>query len=194
MGVARRAAARKADDEFYQFCRRNRDLRVERSAEGEVTTMAPAGWESARRNADITAQLHLWALGDGTGVAADSSAGYVLPNGAVRSPDASWVANSRLAGVSAEQRSRFLPLAPDFVIELRSPTDRLPALREKMAEYLANGTALGWLIDTVNQDVLVYRAGADVERLVAPPNLSADPVLSGFRLSLDRVWMRTAHP
>jgi len=123
------------DAQFYDFCRLNRELRIERNATGDVTIMAPAAWESSRRNADITAQLFAWALEDGSGVAADSSAGYVLPNGAVRSPDASWLSNERLASVSAEQRSRFLPLCPEFVIELRSPSDRLPAMREKMVEY-----------------------------------------------------------
>ena len=124
------------EDQFYEFCRLNRELRIERGAEGEVTIMPPAGWESARRNAVITAQLQVWATRDGSGTAADSSAGYVLPNGAVRSPDASWVNNAHLASVTAEQRSRFLPLCPDFVIELRSPADRLPALQDKMAEHI----------------------------------------------------------
>ena len=127
--------------------------------------MGPAGWESARMNAEITSRLQAWATQDGTGTAADSSAGYLLPNGAVRSPDASWVRNARLASVTAEQRSRFLPLCPDFVVELRSPADRLPALQDKMAEYIANGAVLGWLIDPSNREVFVYRPGVDVERL-----------------------------
>ena len=123
------------DDQFYEFCRLNRELRIERGSGGEVTIMPPAGWESARRNAEITSQLLAWTKQDGTGTAADSSAGYVLPNGAIRSPDASWVSSARLVSVTEEQRSRFLPLCPDFVIELRSPADRLPALQDKMAEY-----------------------------------------------------------
>ena len=176
------------DDQFYEFCRLNRELRIERGAEGEVTIMAPAGWESARKNAEITSQVQVWARQDGTGTAADSSAGYVLPNGAVRSPDASWVSNARLASVTAEQRSRFLPLCPDFVIELRSPTDRLPALQEKMAEYLASGAALGWLIDPMNREVFVYRPGLDVERLDEPKSLSGHPVMAGFELRMDNIW------
>ena len=176
------------DDQFYEFCRINRELRIERGAEGEVTVMPPAGWESARKNARITYRLEAWAMQDGTGAAADSSAGYVLPNGAVRSPDASWVSNARLATLTEEQRSRFLPLCPDFVIELRSPADRLPALQDKMAEYMANGASLGWLIDPVNREVFVYRPGLNVERLDAPESLSGHPVMTGFELRMDDVW------
>ena len=176
------------DDQFYEFCRINRELRIERGAEGEVTIMPPAGWESARRNAEITAQLQAWSTRDGTGTAADSSAGYVLPNGAVRSPDASWVSKARLATVTEEQRSRFLPLCPDFVIELRSPADRPPALQDKMVEYMANGAALGWLIDPVNREVFVYRPGLDVERLDEPETLSAHPVLVRFELRMGDIW------
>ena len=176
------------DDQFYEFCRLNRELRIERDAEGEVTIMPPAGWESARRNAEITAQLQTWAREDGTGAAADSSAGYVLPNGAVRSPDASWVSNARLASVTAELRPRFLPLCPDFAIELRSPVDRLPALQDKMAEYVANGTTLGWLIDPLNREVFVYRPGLNVERLDAPESLSGHPVVTGFELRIGGIW------
>ena len=176
------------DDQFYEFCRLNRELRIERGAEGEVTIMPPAGWESARRNAAITARLQDWATRDGSGTAADSSAGYVLPNGAVRSPDASWVSNARLASITAEQRSRFPPLCPDFVIELRSPADRLPALQDNMAEYMANGASLGWLIDPLNREVFVYRPGLDVERLDAPESLSGHPVVTGFELRMGDIW------
>lgn len=176
------------DEQFYEFCRLNRELRIERGAEGEVTVMAPAGWESGRRNAEITAQLQVWARENGTGVATDSSAGYVLPNGAVRSPDASWVSNARLASVAPEQRSRFPPLCPDFVIELRSPGDRMPSLQDKMAEYMANGTALGWLIDPMNREVFVYRPGREMERLVEPESLSGSPPLSGFKLRMGDIW------
>ena len=176
------------DDQFYEFCRINRELRIERCAEGEVTIMPPAGWESARRNAVITAQLQDWATRDGSGTAADSSAGYVLPNGAVRSPDASWVSNARLASVTAEQRLRFLPLCPDFVIELRSPADRLSALQGKMAEYMTNGASLGWLINPLNREVFVYRPGLGVERLDQPENLVGHPVMTGFELRMGGIW------
>ena len=176
------------DDHFFEFCRLNRELRIERDTEGEVTIMGPAGWESARMNSEITAQLQTWARQDGTGTAVDSSAGYLLPDGAVRSPDASWLSNARLASVTTEQRLRFLPLCPDFVIELRSPTDRLSTLQDKMAEYIANGAALGWLIDPLNRQVLVYRPGMDAERLDEPDSLSGDPMMAGFELEMNDVW------
>lgn len=176
------------DGQFYDFCRLNRELRIERNATGDVTIMAPAAWESSRRNADITAQLYAWALEDGSGVAADSSAGYILPNGAVRSPDASWVSNARLASASPEERSHFLPLCPEFVIELRSPSDRLPAMRDKMLEYQANGAELGWLIDPMTKAVFVYRARSEAVRVPAPKTLSGEPVLPGFQLRMLRIW------
>ena len=176
------------EDQFYEFCRINRELRIERNAEGGVAVMGPAGWETAERNAEITSQLKRWATRNGTGRAVDSSAGYLLPNGAMRSPDASWVRNERLASVTPEQRSKFLPLCPDFVIELRSPTDRLARLQDKMAEYMANGTQLGWLIDPLNKRVYVYRPDADIETLDAPEQVSGDPLLQGFRLLMEELW------
>ena len=172
------------DEQFYAFCRLNRELRIERTAQGELWIMAPAGWDSSRKNAEITVQLGLWAKRDGTGVAVDSSAGYLLPNGAGRAPDASWVRNDRLAALTAEERAKFLPLCPDFVIELRSPTDSLSALRDKMREYMENGARLGWLIDPLGGQVFAYRPGVPVERLKEPESVSADPVLPGFRLEL----------
>lgn len=176
------------DEQFYQFCSLNDELRIERDAEGEVSIMPPAGWKTGATNAEVTFQLHSWAKTNGTGQAADSSAGYVLPNGAVRSPDASWISNERLADLTAEQQARFLPACPDFVIELRSPTDTFAALKNKMAEYMACGTALAWLIDPANRRVLVYRQGSDPEELDSPTSLSGDPVLKGFRLRLEEVW------
>ena len=176
------------EDQFYEFCRINRELRIERNAEGGVAVTGPAGWETAVRNAEITSQLTDWATRNGTGRAADSSAGYLLPNGAMRSPDASWVSNERLASVTPEQRSKFLPLCPDFVIELRSPTDRLAKLQDKMAEFMANDMEFGWLIDLLNRQVFVYRSGLDVETLDAPGRVSGHPLLAGFRLELGNVW------
>ena len=175
------------DDQFYEFCRLNRELRIERTAQGGVVIMAPAGGDSSDRNAEITMQLRLWAKRDGTGRTFDSSGGFLLPNGATRSPDASWVRNDRLAALTAEERAKFLPLSPDFVVEMRSPTDGLSTLQEKMREYLENGARLGWLIDPLGGQVFVYRPGAPVERLEEPDSVSADPVLPGFRLELDEI-------
>lgn len=141
-------------------------------------------------NAEITFQLQRWAKTNGTGRAADSSAGYVLPNGAIRSPDASWVSNERLAGLTTEQQARFLPACPDFVVELRSPTDPIATLKNKMAEYLACGATLAWLIDPANRRVLVYRQGSAVEALDSPTSISGDPPLEGFRLTFQEIWPR----
>ena len=149
--------------------------------------MPPAGADTSRKNAELAVQLGIWAKRDGTGVTFDSSGGFRLPNGAVRSPDASWVGRTRLAGLSAEERTKFLPLCPDFVVELRSPSDRLPVLRDKMREYVDNGARLGWLIDPLGGQVFVYRPGASVERLEEPDHVSADPVLPGFRLDMEEI-------
>lgn len=176
------------DEQFYQFCRLNDELRIERDAEGEVSIMPPAGWETGAMNAEITFQLQRWAKTKRTGRAADSSAGYVLPNGAVRSPDASWISNERLAGLTTEQQARFLPACPDFVIELRSPTDLIAPLKNKMAEYMECGATLAWLIDPANRKVLVYRQGSGTEELDSPTSVSGDPPLEGFRLRLGEVW------
>ena len=175
------------DDGFYELCRLNRDLRIERTAAGELSIMAPAGGKSSNRNAEITFQLRRWAKLDGTGTTFDSSGGFRLPNGAVRAPDASWMANARLAALTDEQRERFIPLCPDFVVELRSPSDGLSAVHDKMREYMENGARLGWLIDPPGRQVLVYRAGSPPERLAAPASVSADPVLPGFSLETDEI-------
>ena len=175
------------DDQFYEFCRLNRELRIERTAQGGLVIMAPAGGDASDKNAEITMQLRLWAKRDGTGRTFDSSGGFVLPNGATRSPDASWVNHDRLTALTAEERAKFLPLCPDFVIELRSPTDGLSALQDKMREYMENGAQLGWLIDPLGGQVFVYRPGAPVERLKEPESVSADPVLPGFRLELGEI-------
>ena len=175
------------DDQFFAFCQINRELRIERTAQGGFLIMAPAGWESSDKNAEITMQLRLWAKRDGTGVAVDSSGGFLLPNGAVLSPDASWIRRDRLAALTAEERAKFLPLCPDFVVELSSPTDGLSSLQDKMGEYMDNGMQLGWLIDPPGGQVFVYRPGAPAERLEGPDSVSADPVLPGFRLELDEI-------
>ncbi len=176
------------DEQFYEFCRLNNELRIERDTAGDVSIMPPAGWETAAKNAEITHQLQDWARMNGTGRAADSSAGYVLPNGAIRSPDASWVSNERLAALSPDEKSRFLPICPDFVIELRSATDPLPPPRAKMSEYIACGSALGWLIDPANREVVVYRPELAAEELDSPTSVSGDPELPGFRLLLGELW------
>lgn len=175
-------------DEFFAVCQLNRDLRLERTAKGDLVIMAPAGGETGNRNARLTAFLTLWALHDGSGEPFDSSTGFILPNGAIRSPDAAWVKRSRLATLTPEQKKKFLPLCPDFLIELRSPSDSLEAIQEKMQEYVANGARLGWLLDPPERRVFVYRPRAAVECVENPPAISGDPELPGFILDLARIW------
>jgi Uma2 family endonuclease len=175
-------------DQLLELSSLNRDLRLELTSEGELIIMTPArGW-SSKRNFNLAGQLWAWVRQDGTGTAFDSSGSFVLPNGAIRSPDVSWVENSRLEALSTEEREKYLPLCPDFVIELRSPTDGLRALQEKMTEYLENGTKLGWLLDPGRKRVYVYRPGEPVQELKDPRTISGEPVLPGFVLDLGEVW------
>jgi len=174
------------DEQFFQICQNNRDLRIERTAKGELIIIPPTGWESGNRNSKLTARLEFWADADGTGLTFDSSTGFKLPNGANRSPDASWVSRKRLAALNPDP-AKFLPMAPDFVAELRSATDSLETLRRKMQEYIDNGVGLGWLIDPQNQRVEIYRPGKEVEVLQSPTSLSGEDVLPGFVLNLAQI-------
>jgi Uma2 family endonuclease len=181
-------AIARSDEELFEFCALNPELRIERTAEGDLIVGTPAGWGSGHRSAEIVRALTAWASADGTGLVSDSSAGFLLPNGAMRSPDASWVLRSRLAAVSPEDRERFLPLSPDFVMELRSPSDRLPDLQAKMEEYRQTGVRLGWLIDPRERRVHIYRPGQAVAVLGDPTEVAGDPELPGFLLDLGPVW------
>ncbi|MEH1917969.1 Uma2 family endonuclease [Nostoc sp.] len=174
------------DEQFFQLCQNNRDLRLERTAEGELIIMPPTGWESGNRNSKLTARLEFWADADGTGLAFDSSTGFKLPNGANRSPDASWVSRERLEALNPDL-AKFLPLAPDFAVELRSASDSLKTVQQKMQEYIDNGVRLGWLIDPQNQQVEIYRPRQDVEILQSPTSLSGEDVLPGFVLNLAQI-------
>lgn len=165
----------------------NRDLRLESTA-GELIFMPPTGTETGDRDSEINMQLRLWTKRNGTGVAFGSSADFVLPNGAIRSPNASWVERSRWTSLTAEQRRRYAPLCPDFVVELLSPSDSLPAAQDKMREYAENGARLGWLIDPDRKRVYVYHPGEPVRELENPEKVSGDPVLPGFALDLREVW------
>ena len=145
-----------SNNQFFEFCQQNRDLRIELTKEGELVIMSPAGGGSSRSNARITQQLTTWAIKDGSGESFDSSGGFILPNGAVRSPDASWVSNEQLKTLSKKDWEKFLPLCPEFVIELRSASDSLRELQKKMVEYIDNGAQLTWLIDPKEKRVYVY--------------------------------------
>ena len=176
------------EDQFFVFCQRTHDVRIERNAEGEILIMPPTGAATGNRNAELTTQLHLWTKRDGTGIAFDSSTGFHLPNGATRSPDASWVLRWRYDELTRREQDRFLPLCPDFAIELKSPSDRIPVLKEKMEEYIDNGLQLGWLIVPPQKTVYIYRPQVPVEVLENPNSLSADPILPGFVLDLNDIW------
>ncbi|MBN3962822.1 Uma2 family endonuclease [Nostoc sp. NMS8] len=181
------------DEQFFQLCQNNRDLRLERTAEGELIIMPPTAWESGNRNSRLTQRLGNWTDADGTGLAFDSSTGFKLPNGANRSPDASWVSRKRLEALNPDP-DRFLPLAPDFAVELRSASDSLKTVQQKMQEYIDNGVRLGWLIDPQNQQVEIFRPGQEVEVLrrrspseTSPTSLSGEDVLPGFVLDLTQI-------
>lgn len=175
------------EDEFFDFCQANRELRIERSAEGEIIVMSPAGGRSGYRSGEVFGQLSVWAEKDGTGVAFDSSTGFRLPNGGMRAPDAAWVQLARLQTLRNKEREQFLPLCPDFLIEVASHTDKLSDLRKKMQEYLQAGLRLGWLILPGSFQVEIY-APAGSEVLSAPETLTGDPVLPGFKLELASIW------
>jgi Uma2 family endonuclease len=176
-----------SEDEFFRFCQANRELRIERSAKGETIVMSPAGGYSGYQSSEVFRQLSVWAVKDKTGVAFDSSAGFRLPNGAMRSPDAAWVRLARLAELSRRQKEQFIPLCPDFVIEVASPSDELSNLKEKMEEYRNSGLPLGWLILPASTEVEVYTSSG-VEVLTSPQAISADPTLPGFKLDLASIW------
>ncbi|HXG68411.1 MAG TPA: Uma2 family endonuclease [Blastocatellia bacterium] len=176
------------DEQFYRLCRDNPDLRLELTAQRELLIMSPTGSKTGWRNSKINQRLANWAEKDGTGVSFDSSTGFTLPNGAKRSPDAAWALREKWESLTDEQQEKFAPLCPDFVVELRSPDDRLADLQEKMAEFLENGARLGWLFDPKNRRVYVYRPGQPVECLEDPETISGDPVLPGFAFSPSEIW------
>lgn len=176
-------------EQFAAIAAENRDLRLERTANGELIVNPPTGSESGKRNFSILGQLFQWCeqhpdLGEGF----DSSAGFELPNGAIRSPDAAWVKRDRWDALTQEEKEGFAPLCPDFVVELRSKSDRLPMLQGKMQEYINNGMRLGWLIDQQSKRVEIYRLGSEVEIIEKPERLTGEEVLPGFVLLLERIW------
>lgn len=175
-------------EQFQQIAAVNRELRLERTATGELIVMPPTGSDTGKRNLDIEGQVWLWNRQTKLGVAFNSSTGFQLPNGADRSPDASWVKLERWQTLTAKEQEGFAPICPDFVVELRSKSDNMEPLREKMREYIANGARLGWLIDRKNKKVEIYRHDRDVEILDNPSNLSGEDVLPGFILDLTDVW------
>lgn len=179
---------RLSDDELLELCRLNKELHIERTAEGDLEIMSPAGGESSYRNVKLVLAIGRWAEQDGRGIVTDSSGGFLLPNGAMRAPDVAWVLRSRLDALSAEQKRKFLPLVPDFLVELRSPSDRPERLAAKMDEYRQQGVRLGWLIDPEERRISVYRPDQPVAVLEDPAELTGDPELPGLVLRLTDLW------
>jgi len=175
-------------EQFEQVCHQYRKLRLELTSSGELIVMPPTGSLTGKRNSNLTYQLEVWARQDRTGVCLGSTAGFILPNNAIRSPDASWIRREKWDGLSEQQKQRFCPFGPDFLIELRSRTDRLPSLLSKMEEYIANGTSLGWLIDPGTRRVYIYRPNEEVVVLENPVTVSGDPLLPGFTLNVTELW------
>ncbi|BAB76063.1 all4364 [Nostoc sp. PCC 7120 = FACHB-418] len=176
------------DEQFFQICQANRDLKFERTATGELIIMPPTGGETGNKNARITQQIMNWTDADGTGIAFDSSTCFKLPNGADRSPDAAWIKLSRWNALTEEQKEKFPPICPDFVIELLSPSDSLKVAQEKMREYIDNGVRLGLLINRKSRQVEIYRQGKEVEVLESPVTVSGEDILNGFVLNLGMIW------
>ena len=177
------------DAAFYEFCQRNKDFRFEMNRKGELIIMAPTALETSNKNSEINLQLRLWAKKEKTGIAFESDGMFILPNGAKRAPDASWMLQERFFSLSKEDRAeKFAPICPDFVIELRSKSDNLRKLQNKMREYIENGARLGWLVDSYEKRVHVYRADKTAEVFENPRSVSGEDVLKDFELDLTEIW------
>ena len=176
------------EEQFLKLCSDNRHFRLELTAKRELIIMPPTGSTAGGRNSDLNGFLFVWSRQDGTGKTFDSSTGFTLPNGSIVSPDASWILLSRWQALTEEEQERFAPICPDFVIELRSPSDNLPDIQGKMEEYIENGVRLGWLIDPRQRRVYIYQPGETVQVLEDPANVSGDPELSGFNLDMREIW------
>lgn len=176
------------DEQFYQLCRANSDVKFERNAKGELIIMPPTGGGTGKRNIELAADLVIWNRQTRLGVCFDSSTCFRLPQGGDRSPDVSWILQSRWDSLTPDEQEKFPPICPDFVLELMSPSDNLKIAQEKMQEYLNNGIRLGWLINRRTQTVEIYRQGQEVEVLQSPATLSGEDVLPGFVLNLQTIW------
>lgn len=177
-----------SDDQFYQLCRANPDIQFERNPQGEIIIMSPTGGETGNRNVEISAEFVFWNRRTKLGKVFDSSTGFKLPQGGDRSPDVAWVRQAKWDSLTPEQKEKFPPLAPDFVLELLSPSDSLATTQAKMQEYIASGVQLAWLIDRKNRRVEIYRPGQLPQILESPTTLSGEDILPGFSLDLEIVW------
>jgi Uma2 family endonuclease len=186
--VRLRTAAPMGDLELMRFCAANETLRVEREPNGEILVMTPAGLKTSKMNLRIGRLLDEWAEADGRGIATDSNGGYTLPDGSMRAPDAAWVSNERWEALSDEDQARFAPICPDFVIELRSPSDNLSDLYKKMEQWIVNGAEVAWLIDPIEKSITIYRPGDEPEHLALPTSVQGTGPIAGFELVMSRVW------
>jgi Uma2 family endonuclease len=175
------------DNEYFDFCQRNQDLRIETDKHGDLIIMPPTGAETSGRNTEIIIQLGIWSRVDKQGKVFESNVEFELPNGAKKSPDASWILKERYNSLTQQQREGFPPICPDFVVELRSKSDRLKPIQDKMAEYIENGVRLGWLIDPYKKQVHIYRKNGEIEILENPKTVSGEDVLEGFILDLEEI-------
>ncbi len=177
-----------SEQQFFELCQANPDIKIERNARGALIFMPPTGGETGKRNAKVTSRFVVWNEDTGLGEVFDSSTGFKLPNGANRSPDVAWVKQERWEALPPELREKFPPIAPDFVLELMSPSDNLETAQAKMQEYLENGVRLGWLINRQKRQVEIYRPDSPTQTLDAPKQLFGREVLPGFTLNLNVVW------
>lgn len=177
-----------SDEELMRFCAANDAVRVERDSNGELIVMTPAGGNTGKMNTDVILELGIWNRQDRRGIVFESNTGFTLPDGSMLSPDAAWVERRRWEALSEHERKRFVPLCPDFVIELRSPSDSLSDLQKKMEQWIANGAQLAWLIDPVERAVTVYRPGDSPEVHHEPSSVQGSGVMAGFELVMERVW------
>jgi Uma2 family endonuclease len=176
------------DEELWSFCSINEQLRVERDANGELILMSPTGLEGSNSNAGIIAELFVWARQDGRGKVFDSNGGFTLPDGSMRIPDAAWLSQHRWNALPRTEQKRFGHIVPEFVIELRSESDRLPELQEKMRMWIANGVEVAWLIDPIEKAVTIYRPGDQPEHLDHPTSVQGTGPIAGFELVMSRIW------
>ncbi len=177
-----------SDEELMRFCAANEGLRVERDANGEILVMTPAGSRTGKKNTDVIIDLGVWNRLNGRGVVFESNTGFTLPDGSMLSPDAAWIEGRRWDALSDRDQERFAPICPDFIIELRSPSDNLPDLQAKMLQWIANGTELAWLIDPIEQSVSIYRPGQSPEIHNYPASVQGDGIMAGFELVMARIW------
>ncbi len=175
-------------EQFEELCREYPDLRLELTSSGELIVMPPTGYQGSARCFGLVTQFGVWVRKDRTGIGFGPSAGFTLPNGAIRGPDVSWIRRERADTLSEQEKQGFAPICPDFVIELRSRSDRLPTLLNKMEEYMANGASLGWLIDPQKRRVYIYEAGKEMVVLENPTVVSGEPLLRGFELQMEDIW------